>query len=156
MAVNKFIGIGNVGKDPEIRSTQDGKMIASFSIGISESWKDKNSGERKTKTEWVNISAFGNLVSVIENYVKKGSKVYIEGSLQTREYEKNGEKRYATQVVLQGFNSTIQLLDSKDKESKPMDEHNQAKGNGYQNDTIGLVPQKSGYEEGDSSDEIPF
>lgn len=132
MAVNRVILIGNVGKDPEIRSTQDGKKIASFSIGISESWKDKNSGERKTKTEWVNISAFGNVVSVIENYVKKGSKVYVEGSLQTREYEKNGEKRYATQVVLQGFNSMLQLLDSKDKDSRSIDKHSVDKGNGYQ------------------------
>lgn len=134
MAVNKFIGIGNVGKDPEIRTTQDGKMVASFSIGISESWKDKNSGERKTKTEWVNISAFGNIVSVIENYVKKGSKVYVEGSLQTREYEKNGEKCYATQVILQGFNSTLQLLDSKDKGSNSIDKHSQDKANGFQPD----------------------
>lgn len=113
MSVNKWIGIGNVGKDPEIRATQDGREIASFSIGISEKWKDKNSGEYKSKTEWVNISVFGNLVSVVKNYVKKGSKVYVEGSLQTREYEKNGVKCYATQVILQGFNSTIQLLDSK-------------------------------------------
>lgn len=132
MAVNRVILIGNVGKDPEIRSTPDGKMIASFSIGISESWKDKNSGERKTKTEWVNISAFGGVVSVIESYVKKGSKVYVEGSLQTREYEKNGEKRYATQVILQGFNSTLQLLDSKDKENKSIDKHSVDKSNGYQ------------------------
>ena len=141
MAVNKFIGIGNVGKDPEIRTTQDGKEVASFSIGISENWKDKNSGERKSKTEWVNISAFGGIVNVIKNYVKKGSKVYVEGSLQTREYEKNGVKCYATQVILQGFNSTLQLLDTKD--SKPVDQHTKDKQNGY-------VP------EADVDDEIPF
>lgn len=142
MTINKFIGIGNVGKDPEIRTTQDGKIIASFSIGISETWKDKNTGERKSKTEWVNISAFGGVASVVQNYVKKGSKVYVEGSLQTREYEKNGEKRYATQVVLQGFNCALQLLDNK-KESGSVDSHNQAKSNGYQ-------PQQ------EEQDEVPF
>ena len=134
MAVNKFIGIGNCGKDPEIRATQDGREIASFSIGISEKWKDKNSGEQKTKTEWVNISVFGSLVNVVKNYVKKGSKVYVEGSLQTREYEKNGVKCYATQVVLQGFNSTIQLLDSKKEEG--ISQHSVDKGNAYVADDV--------------------
>jgi single-strand DNA-binding protein len=131
MSVNKFIGIGNVGKDPEIRSTQDGKMIANFSIGISESWQDKNTGERKSKTEWVNISAFGNIVSVIENYVKKGSKVYVEGSLQTTKYtDKQGVEKSQTKVVLQGFNSTLQLLDGK-KDGEGISQHSVDKGNGY-------------------------
>ena len=130
MAVNRVILIGFAGQDPEIKSTQDGKKIANFSIGISESWKDKNSGERKTKTEWVNIAAFGNIVSVIENYVKKGSKVYVEGALQTNNYvDANGVKKFATKVVLQGFNSTIQLLDS--KKDGEVSQHAIDKGNGY-------------------------
>ena len=148
MSVNKFIGIGNVGKDPEIRSTQDGKMIASFSIGISESWKDKNTGERKSKTEWVNISAFGNIVSVIENYVKKGSKVYVEGSLQTTKYtDKQGVEKSQTKVVLQGFNSTLQLLDGK-KDGEGISQHSVDKSNGY-------APESNHVEEEDDS-EIPF
>lgn len=130
MAVNRVILIGNVGQNPEIKSTQDGKKIANFSIGISESWKDKNSGERKTKTEWVNIAAFGNIASVIESYVRKGSKVYVEGSLQTTNYtDANGVKKFATKVVLQGFNSTIQLLDS--KKDGEVSQHAIDKGNGY-------------------------
>jgi len=130
MSVNKVILIGFAGQDPEIKSTQDGKKIANFSIGISESWKDKNSGEKKSKTEWVNIAAFGNIASVIENYVKKGSKVYVEGALQTTNYvDANGVKKFATKVVLQGFNSTIQLLDG--KKDGEVSQHAIDKGNGY-------------------------
>lgn len=148
MAVNKFIGIGNVGQDPEIKSTQDGKKIANFSIGISESWKDKNSGEKKSKTEWVNIAAFGNIASVIENYVKKGSKVYVEGALQTTNYvDANGVKKFATKVVLQGFNSTIQLLDS--KKDGEVSQHGIDKGNGY-------APESNHVEEELDDQEIPF
>jgi single-strand DNA-binding protein len=130
MSVNKVILIGFAGQDPEIKSTQDGKKIANFSIGISESWKDKHSGEQKSKTEWVNIAAFGNIVSVIENYVKKGSKIYVEGALQTTNYvDANGVKKFATKVVLQGFNSTIQLLGG--KKDGEVSQHAIDKGNGY-------------------------
>ena len=150
MAVNRVILIGNVGQNPEIKSTQDGKKIANFSIGISESWKDKNSGERKTKTEWVNIAAFGNIVSVIENYVKKGSKVYVEGALQTTNYtDANGVKKFATKVVLQGFNSTIQLLDS--KKDGEVSQHAIDKGNGYAPESNHVVEEE---DEDDST--IPF
>ncbi len=115
MSVNKVILVGNVGKDPEIRSTKDGKEIASFSIATTENWKDKGSGERKSKTEWHRISVFSQgLVGIIKNYVKKGTKVYIEGQLQTRKWtDSNGVDKYTTEVVLQNFNSALQLLDSK-------------------------------------------
>ncbi len=114
-SVNKVILVGNLGKDPEIRSTQDGREIASFSIATSETWKDKNSGERKEKTEWHNIVIFNpNLVTVVKNYVKKGSKLYIEGALQTRKYtDKEGRERYATEVVLQNYNGNLTMLDGK-------------------------------------------
>jgi single-strand DNA-binding protein len=114
-SVNKVILIGNLGKDPEIRSTQDGREIASFSIATSETWKDKNSGERKEKTEWHNIVVFNErLITVIKNYVKKGSKLYIEGALQTRKWtDKEGRERYTTEVVLQNFNGTLTMLDGK-------------------------------------------
>lgn len=115
MSINKVILVGNLGKDPEIRSTKDGKEIASFSIATSESWKDKSTGEKKEKTEWHRIAVFApGLVGIIKNYVKKGSKLYIEGQLQTRKWtDSNGADKYTTEIVLQNFNSTLQILDSK-------------------------------------------
>jgi len=118
MSLNKVTLIGNVGKDPEIRATQDGREIANFSLATTESWKDKNTGERKDKTEWHNITAFGEVVGVIKNYVKKGSKLYIEGKIETSKYtDKEGVEKYATKIVLQNYNSTLQMLDSKGKDS---------------------------------------
>lgn len=114
-SVNKVILVGNLGRDPEIRTTQDGKEIANFSVATSETWKDKSTGERKEKTEWHRVVVFNDgLVGVIKNYVKKGSKVYLEGSLQTRKWtDKDGQEKYSTEVVLQGFNSVLTMLDSK-------------------------------------------
>ena len=114
-SVNKVILVGRLGKDPEIRSTQDGREIASFSLATSETWKDKNSGERKEKTEWHNIVIFNpNLVTVVKNYVKKGASLYIEGALQTRKWtDKDGHDRYSTEVVLQNFNGNLTMLDGK-------------------------------------------
>lgn len=130
MSINKVILIGNVTKDPDIKQTKDGKEIANFSLATNDKWKDKSTGEQKEKVEYHNISAFGGVVNVIKNYVKKGSKLYLEGALETQEYEKNGQDVYSTKIVLKGFNSALQLLDSKG--SKPIDSHNEAKGNGYQ------------------------
>jgi len=114
-SLNKVSLLGNLGRDPEIRSTNDGREIASFSIATSESWKDKMSGERKEKTEWHRIVVFSEgLVRVIKSYVKKGSKIYIEGQLQTRKWVDNeNHERYTTEIVLQNFNSTLILLDSR-------------------------------------------
>lgn len=119
MSVNKVILVGNVGQDPEIRTTQDGREIASFSVATSESWKDKNSGEKREKTEWHRIVIFSQgLVGIVKNYVKKGSKLYIEGSLQTRKWtDSQGIEKFTTEIVLQNFNSTLQILDSKDRHS---------------------------------------
>ena len=112
--VNKVILVGNLGKDPEIRTFQSGSRVANFSIATSESWKDKNSGERKEKTEWHRISILDDrLVDIVEKYVKKGSKLYIEGQLETREYEKDGQKRYLTEIVLRPFRGSLTMLDSK-------------------------------------------
>lgn len=117
-SVNKVILVGNVGKDPEIRTTQDGKEIASFSVATSDTWKDKNTGERKENTEWHRVVVFNDgLVGVIKNYVKKGSKVYLEGQLKTRKWTAgDGVEKYSTEVVLQNFNGTLQMLDSKKSE----------------------------------------
>ena len=114
MSLNKVTLIGHLGQNPEIRSTKDGKEIASFSIATTESWKDKQTSERKDKTEWHNITAFGAVVGVIKNYVKKGSKLYIEGKLETSKYtDKQGVEKYTTKVILQGFGSKLLMLDSK-------------------------------------------
>ena len=114
-SVNKVILIGNLGKDPEIRRTQDGRPIANLSIATSESWRDKNSGERKEKTEWHRVVIFSEgLCRIAEQYLKKGSKVYVEGQLQTRKWtDKDNIERYSTEVVLQNFNSTLTMLDGK-------------------------------------------
>ena len=117
MSINKVILVGNLGQDPEIRSTQDGREIASFSIATSDSWKDKNTGEKKDKTEWHRIVIFSQgLVGIAKSYLKKGTKVYLEGSLQTRKWtDAQGVEKYTTEVTLQNYNSTLQILDSKDR-----------------------------------------
>lgn len=114
-SVNKVILIGNLGADPEIRSTQDGRKIANLRVATSENWKDRNTGERREKTEWHRVVVFSDgLVNVIEKYLKKGAKVYLEGQLQTRKWtDQSGMERYSTEVVLQGFNSTLTMLDSR-------------------------------------------
>ncbi|MGV1904801.1 single-stranded DNA-binding protein [Agrobacterium cavarae] len=114
-SVNKVILVGNVGADPEIRRTQDGRPIANLRIATSESWRDRNSGERKEKTEWHTVVVFNEgLCKVVEQYVKKGAKLYIEGALQTRKWQdQNGNDRYSTEIVLQGFNSTLTMLDGR-------------------------------------------
>jgi single-strand DNA-binding protein len=114
-SVNKVILVGNLGRDPEVRSTQDGREIANLAIATSESWKDKSTGERKEKTEWHRVVIFSEgLVGIAKNYLKKGSKVYVEGQLQTRKWtDKEGQEKYSTEVVLQGFGATLTMLDSK-------------------------------------------
>ena len=114
-SVNKVILIGNLGADPEIKRTQDGRPIANLRIATSETWRDKNSGERKEKTEWHRVVIFNEgLCRVAEQYLKKGAKVYIEGQLQTRKWtDQSGVEKYSTEVVLQGFNSTLTMLDGR-------------------------------------------
>lgn len=129
-SLNKVLLIGNLGRAPEVRSTQDGREIANFSIATSETWKDKQTGERKEKTEWHRVVVFNdNLVTVVKNYVKKGSKVYVEGALQTRKWtDKDGQEKYSTEIVLDRFNGVLTLLDKK-PEGGPA--HNPATGSGY-------------------------
>jgi single-strand DNA-binding protein len=112
-SVNKVILVGNLGADPEIRRTQDGRPIANLRIATSESWRDKATGERKEKTEWHRVVIFNEgLCKVAEQYLKKGAKVYIEGALQTRKWtDQQGQEKYSTEVVLQGFNSVMTMLD---------------------------------------------
>ena len=114
-SVNKVILVGNLGKDPEIRRTQDGRPIANLRIATSESWRDKATGERREKTEWHSVVIFNeNLCKIAEQYLKKGAKVFIEGALQTRKWQgQDGQDRYSTEVVLQGFNGNLTMLDGR-------------------------------------------
>lgn len=145
MSVNKVILVGNVGQDPEIRTTQDGREIANFSLATSESWKDKQSGEKREKTEWHRVVVFSQgLVGIIKNYVKKGSKLYIEGSLQTRKWTDNqGVEKYTTEIALQNYNSTMQILDSRGERGGSSQDSYSDK-------------QSNDIEVEDSDDEIPF
>ena len=112
--VNKVILVGNLGADPEVRRMPSGDPVVNLRIATSETWRDKNSGERKEKTEWHQVVIFNdNLAKVAEQYLKKGAKVYIEGALQTRKWEKDGIERYSTEVVLQKFRGELQMLDAR-------------------------------------------
>ena len=118
-SVNKVILVGNLGADPEIRRTNDGRPIANLRVATSESWRDKASGERKERTEWHRVVIFNEgLAKIAEQYLKKGSKVYLEGQLQTRKWQdKDGQDRYSTEVVLQGFNAQLTMLDGRGGEA---------------------------------------
>jgi single-strand DNA-binding protein len=115
-SVNKVILIGNLGRDPEVRSFQNGGKVCNLRIATSETWKDRNTGERREKTEWHSVAIFQEgLVRIAEQYLKKGSKVYIEGQLQTRKWQdQSGADKYSTEVVLQGFGGTLTMLDGRD------------------------------------------
>jgi single-strand DNA-binding protein len=117
-SVNKVILVGNLGADPEIRHTQDGRAIANLRVATSENWRDKATGERREKTEWHRVVIFNeNLAKIAEQYLKKGSKVYLEGSLQTRKWTDNdNHERYSTEVVLQGFNAQLTMLDGRQRD----------------------------------------
>jgi len=114
-SVNKVILVGNLGKDPEIRRTQDGRPIANLSVATSDTWRDKATGERKEKTEWHRVVIFSEgLAKIAEQYLKKGAKVYVEGQLQTRKWtDQSGVEKYSTEVVLQGFNAVLTMLDGR-------------------------------------------
>ncbi len=154
MSINKVILVGNVGGDPEIRSTQDGREIANFSLATSESWKDKNTGEKKDKTEWHRVVIFSQgLVNIVKSYVKKGSKLYLEGALQTRKWTDNqGAEKFTTEIVLQNFNSTLQILDSRDRQSGSSDSYS----SGQLENSSGSKSRSNDISVEENDDEIPF
>jgi single-strand DNA-binding protein len=126
-SVNRVTIIGNLGKDPETRSMQNGGKVTNLTIATSEFWKDKSTGEKKQKTEWHRVVIFGNLAEIAEKYLAKGSKVYVCGSLQTRSWEKDGAKQYTTEVVLQPFGGELVLLDDKsEREAGPVADRGRA------------------------------
>ena len=165
-SVNKVILIGNLGRDPEVRSFQNGGKVCNLRIATSENWKDKNTGERREKTEWHSVAIFNDgLVRIAEQYLKKGSKVYIEGQLQTRKWQdQSGQDKYSTEVVLQGFGGTLTMLDGRDGGGGGGSSYGGGQGGGYDSGS-----QDSGYGGGsqggsqgggsssrDLDDEIPF
>jgi single-strand DNA-binding protein len=160
-SVNKVILVGNLGRDPEIRSTQDGTKVANLSLATSESWRDKNTGERKERTEWHRVVIFNErLVDVVEKYVKKGSKLYVEGALQTRKWTDNtGVEKYSTEVVLQRFRGELTMLDGRGGGggggiggSSPDDMGSSGSGSGGG----GMGGSRGGGSSQDLDDEIPF
>ena len=157
-SVNKVILIGNLGADPEVRSFQNGGKVCNLRIATSETWKDKNSGERREKTEWHTVAVFSEgLVRVCEQYLRKGSKVYLEGALATRKWQdQSGNDRYSTEVVLQGFGSTLTMLDGPSGNS---DNQGQSQGSGYGGGSGsygGGGSANSGGGHGIEEDSIPF
>ena len=167
-SVNKVILVGNVGADPEIRRTQDGRPIANLRIATSETWRDRNSGERREKTEWHTVVVFNEgLCKVVEQYVKKGAKLYIEGQLQTRKWQdQQGQDRYSTEVVLQGFSSTLTMLDGRGDGGGASSGFGGGRGGGSSNndygDDYGAPSSSSSSSRGggnfsrDLDDDIPF
>ena len=125
-SVNKVILVGNLGADPDIRTMQSGDKVVNLSIATSESWKDKSSGERREKTEWHRVVVFNSgLVTVCENYLRKGSKVYIEAQLETRSWEQDGQKKYTTEIVLRPYKSVLTMLDSRSDSNQPQEQQAQ-------------------------------
>jgi len=149
-SLNKVMLIGNLGADPVIRQTQDGKRLAQLSLATSESWKDKATGEKKEKTSWHRIVIFNDgLAGVVENYVKKGSKIFVEGQLQTRKFtDQDGNEKYTTEVVLGNYNGTLTMLDSRGGNTESMG----AIDSDINQDTASSQPPT----DLDIDDEIPF
>jgi single-strand DNA-binding protein len=160
-SVNKVILIGNLGADPEIRRTQDGRPIANLRVATSDTWRDKATGERREKTEWHRVVIFNEgLAKIAEQYLKKGSKVYLEGSLQTRKWQdKDGQDRYSTEVVLQGFNSALTMLDGRGSGGGGSAEGGDDFGSSGPSASRSRQPAMAGAgggRGGDLDDEIPF
>ena len=149
-SLNKVLLIGRLGADPEIKQMVNGKNVARLSLATSNTWKDKNTGEKKEKTEWHRVVIFNEgLVNVVQQYVKKGAQVYIEGQLTTRKWkdEKSGLDRYSTEVVLQGFNSSFKILSSKNNQIENLKDNNTDKSS---------LPDDEKISSKDLDDEIPF
>ncbi len=165
-SVNKVILVGNLGNDPEVRTMQNGGEVCNLSVATSDSWKDKNTGERREKTEWHRVVIFSpGLVTVCKNYLKKGAKVYLEGSVETRSWEQDGQKKYTTEIVLKAFDSKLVMLDGRSDGGGQgggyIQNNNQGGGFGdSQNGDYNQAPQQSKNNApapvDDLEDEIPF
>ena len=147
-SLNKVFLIGRLGNDPDIKSTQNGKSVAILSLATSESWKDKNTGEKKEKTEWHRVVIFNEgLVNVVQKYLKKGAQVYVEGQISTTKYtDNNGQEKFSTQIVLQGYSSTLTMLGASNK----------ATDSGIDQDTSSNLPSDENASKTKIDDEVPF
>ena len=147
-SLNKVFLIGRLGNDPDIKSTQNGKSVAILSLATSESWKDKNTGEKKEKTEWHRVVIFNEgLVNVVQKYLKKGAQVYVEGQISTTKYtDNNGQEKFSTQIVLQGYNSTLTMLGGSNKSIE----------SGIDQDTSSNLPSDESVSKTKIDDEVPF
>lgn len=158
-SLNKVTLIGNLGADPEIRSMQSGDEVCNLSIATSESWKDKATGEKKEKTEWHRVVIFSpGLVNVCKNYLKKGAKIYIEGQLQTRSWEQDGQKKYTTEIVLRGFDAKLVMLDGRsgnDNAGYSGDSFNDSQSGGYSQGAPAAATAAAPAAD-EMEDEIPF
>ena len=155
--INKVILVGNLGAKPEIKYASNGNAISNLSVATSESWTDKNTGQKQERTEWHRVSLFGKVAEIAGQYLDKGSKVYVEGKLQTRKWQdQSGQDRYTTEVVISGFSGTLQMLDRRDDSNSPMQSKSQPQSqaqpaqNGQQAPTITPVAQD------EFEDDIPF
>jgi single-strand DNA-binding protein len=151
--INKVILVGNLGAKPEIKYASNGNAISNLSVATSESWTDKNTGQKQERTEWHRVSLFGKVAEIAGQYLDKGSKVYVEGKLQTRKWQdQSGQDRYTTEVVISGFSGTLQMLDRRDDSNSPMQSQSQPQPaqNGQQAPTITPVAQD------EFEDDIPF
>jgi len=160
-SVNKVILIGNLGRDPEVRSMQNGGKVANLSIATSENWKDKSTGERKEKTEWHRVVIFGSLADIAERYLKKGSKVYVSGQLQTRKWtDQSGAEKYTTEVVLQGYGGELTMLDGRGEGGGGGGGYGASEPSGDGGDGGGDGGSGGGWDSGpsggDMDDDIPF
>lgn len=159
-SVNKVILIGNLGADPDVRTMQSGDEVVNLSVATSESWKDKNTGERREKTEWHRVVVFNKgLVTICKNYLRKGAKVYLEGQLETRSWEQDGQKKYTTEVVLRNYKGELTMLDSKGggagaSQSDGFSD-NMAPG-GFQTGPATQTQQQAPAQVDELEDEIPF
>ncbi len=149
-SLNKVLLIGRLGNDPEIKQMSNGKSVARLSVATSETWKDKNSGERKEKTEWHRVVIFNEgLVGVVQQYLKKGSQIYVEGQIQTTKYtDNNGQEKYSTQIILQGYNSTLTMLGSSSSGGR-IDDNNM-------NQDSSSLPSDNNVSSNEMDDEVPF
>ena len=149
-SLNKVLLIGRLGNDPEIKQMSNGKNVARLSVATSETWKDKNSGERTEKTEWHRVVIFNEgLVGVVQQYLKKGSQVYIEGQIQTTKYtDNNGQEKYSTQIILQGYSSTLTMLGASNTSSKVDDSS--------MNQDSSSLPSDNNVSSKELDDEVPF
>lgn len=156
MALNRIQAIGNVGKEPEIKTLNSGAKVANFSIAVTEKWRDKQSGEKKEATEWINVVVWSEgLVRVVQEYVHKGSKLYVEGQFKTRKYDKDGVTHYNTELVIQGFGGSIQLLGDPKEGGDRREPESAYSGGGYSDQKERMKPDADGFT-ADLDDEIPY